>query len=544
MTSGSLERGRDAFHRQTWAEAYAQLSAADADTPLDADDLLPLALSSLLIGRDEESVSALTRAHQQFLTRGDIPKAAQCAIWVGWTLLNGIDMVRGTAWLSRAQRLLDECGVDCVERGWLILSRGRALAESGDPIAAMAMFDQARAIGQRFDDRDLLAMVGLGIGACRVHTSGVQDGLAYLDEVMTAVEAREVTPNIAGIVYCAVIDVCQELFDVQRAHSWTDAMTRWCESQPDIVPYHGVCQVHRAQILQLRGDWTDAQEIALDIATNRAERVDARALGGAHYRLAELYRLRGDFALAEEAYRTATRWGYPPEPGLAQLRLMQGQSEAAAATIGRALDEARDRPLRSRLLPAFVEIMLGVGDLERARSGAAELGEIALEYDVPYLKACAALAHGAVLLACDEVRDALASLRQAFAGWQSLDAPYEAARTRELLGLACGKLGDDERARLELDAAVWTYRELGAAPDMARLSPSAAPEPAATPGGLTSRELEVLRLIAAGKSNRAIAANLVLSEKTVARHVSNILTKLSVESRSAATAFAYEHQLV
>jgi DNA-binding NarL/FixJ family response regulator len=535
----TLERGRQAFQHQVWSEAFSQLASADRDQPLDPDDLLPLALASMLTAHDAECADALTRAHEGFLERGDVARAAQCAIWLGMTLLNGMEIVRGSAWLARAQRLLDEADLDCVERGWLLIPRGRQLSESGDRLTATAVFEEARAIGQRFGDKDLITMAGMGLGVCRVYTSGVRDGLAFLDEVMTAIEAGEVTPNIAGIVYCAVIDICQEVFDVRRADEWTTSMTRWCDAQPEIVPFHGVCQVHRAQILQLRGAWSDAQTIAEEVATKRPERAGPRAIGPAYYRVAELYRLRGDVARAEEAYRSASRWGYPPEPGIALLRLMQGQVEAASATIGRAVDDAQDRSLRSRLLPAQVEILLGAGDIDAARIAVEELGAIAAELDVPYLAACADMARGAVLLACGETRLALAALRQAFHGWQSLEAPYEAARTRELLGRACRALGDEDRAQLELDAAAWTYRELGAMPDLARLSAV----PTAT-DGLTARELEVLRLIASGKTNRAIAADLVLSEKTVARHVSNIFTKLGVPSRAAATAYAYEHDLV
>jgi DNA-binding NarL/FixJ family response regulator len=360
--------------------------------------------------------------------------------------------------------------------------------------------------------------------------------------VMTAIEAREVSPNVAGIVYCAVIDVCQDVFDVRRADEWTSAMQRWCASQPEMVPFRGVCEVHRAQILQMRGDWSDALEIAGTIASDQPRSTAGRAIGPAHYRLAEIYRLRGDYPRAEDAYRRASRDGCPPEPGLALMRLAQGQPDAAAATIARALDEALGGPLRSRLLPAYVEIMLATGEVDAAQGAVDELARIAAEHDVPYLRACAAMARGAILLAREQPREALSALREACAAWQELAAPYEVARTRELLARACHALGDQEHCGLELDAAAWAYRQLGAAPDLARVI--APPARSKLPGGLSSREVEVLRLIAAGKTNRAIAAELVLSERTVARHVSNIFTKLRVPSRAAATAYAYEHDLV
>ena len=539
--AGALARGRQAFQQQAWGDAYQQLSAADDEAALQPDDLLQLALASALTGRDGEWLANLVRAHEQFLAGGNVARAAQCAIWLGMSLQYRGERVRGAAWLSRAERLLDESTLDCVERGWLLIPRGRALAEQGDAAGATARFEQAQVIGQRFGDRDLLAMSRLGIGACRVYGGAIQDGLAYLDDVMPAVEASELSPNVAGIVYCAVIDLCQEVFDIRRATEWTSAMTRWCAGQPDLVPYHGVCQVHRAHILQLRGDWPSALAIVEDVAVTQAERADSQAIGPAYYRLAELHRLRGDYRRAEEAYRQASRFGFAPEPGWIVMRLAQGYAEAAAATISRALDEAHEPTARSRLLPAYVEIMLGVGELDAANEGAAELARLAAHQAVPYLFACAALARGAVLLASGAAHEALAALHEACASWQELEAPYEGARTRELRGLAYRALGDGERASLELDAAAWAYRQLGATPDLARVEQ---PATARSSKGLSARELEVLQLLASGRTNRAIATRLVLSEKTVARHVSNIFTKLDVSSRAAATAYAYEHALV
>lgn len=543
-TSEPLRLGREAFARQRWAEAYAQLSAADGEGLLEAEDLLSFALSSHLTGHEGEVEPALTRAHEQFLARGEIALAAQSAIWLGMSLHEALEPARAGGWLARAQRLIEEAGLDCVESGWLLLPRARQKLEQGDPVAARPLFEQARGIGQRFGDRDLVAMGSMGIGRCRVYGGEIRDGLALLDEVMTAIEARELTANIAGIVYCAVIDICQEVLDVRRAQEWTTSMTRWCASQPELVPFRGVCEVHRAQILQLRGDWHGAFAVAEQIPATQAGRVGPRAIGPAWYRLGELHRLRGEFAEAENAYRQASRLGYPPEPGLAHMRLAQGQLQAAASNISRSLEEAHDRSRRSSLLPAYVEIMLGVGDIDAAQAGADELEILAADHEVPYLSACAACARGAVLLRRGEPRAALTALSEGCAGWQDLEAPYEAARTRELVGLACRALGDEDRARLELDAASWTYRRLGAATDLARVSAALGTPRATMAGGLSTREMEVLRLLAAGMTNRAIAADLVLSEKTVARHVSNIFTKLGLTSRSAATAYAYEHQLV
>jgi DNA-binding CsgD family transcriptional regulator len=275
--------------------------------------------------------------------------------------------------------------------------------------------------------------------------------------------------------------------------------------------------------------------------TDQSER---DALAAAHYQQGELYRLQGQFAAAEEAYREASRAGREPQPGLALLRLTQNQMGAAEAAIRRALSEADDSMTRSALLPAFVEIMLAADDLPPARDAADEILAISETRDIPLLCAAAMHATGAVRLAEGDTGDALTALRRAWTVWQELEVPYEVARVRTLIGLACRRLGDEDTARMEFDAAHWAFHHLGAKPDDARveaLSRKALPQP---PGGLTPRELEVLQLVAVGKSNRAIADELFLSEKTVARHISNIFTKLDLSSRAAATAYAYRHALL
>jgi ATP/maltotriose-dependent transcriptional regulator MalT len=294
----------------------------------------------------------------------------------------------------------------------------------------------------------------------------------------------------------------------------------------------------------MRGRWGDAEQ-----ETHRArERLTLPrpdpAIGQAVYQQAELHRLRGAFAEADLAYRQASELGRSPEPGLAQLRLAQGQVEAAAAIIRRALGEARDRPTRASLLEPFVEIALAAGDVEAARDAASELGSIAAALDSPLLTAMAGRSDGAVRLAEGDAGGALGPFRRSHAAWLALDAPYEVARVRVLVARACQDLGDADTAALELDAARRTFRDLGAAPDLARVEEPAAVPVERPPGGLTVRETEVLRLVATGRTNRAIATELVLSEKTVARHLSNIFTKLGISSRSAATAYAYEHHLV
>jgi DNA-binding NarL/FixJ family response regulator len=539
----NLDRGRESYERHAWADAHAALSAADEATPLEPDDVVRLATAAYLIGRDDESADLLERAHYEFLRRGGVEAAVRCAFWLAFFLLGGGEVERGGGWAARGRRLLESDGRDCVEQGYMLFVVGMMSIFRGDLAIAHATFCQADEIGDRFADVDLVTLARHGQGRALIRQGRSAEGKALLDEVMVAVTSDAVSPVVAGDVYCSVIQACEESFDLRRAQAWTAALSHWCAEQPDLVPYRGQCLLHRAEIMQLHGAWQDAIAEVERASERLAQRPGRSAAGAAFYRRGELHRLSGEFAEAQECYRQASRCGREPQPGLALLRLAQGQVDAAQAAIRRVVDEAEGFIARSRLLPAHVEIMLAAGDVDAALAAADELSAMADDLDAPLLRARATHAQGAVLVARGDARAALAALRKAWSAWQELEAPHEAASSRALIALACRKLGDEDGAAMELDAARWAFQELGAVPDVVRIDGISRTAGRAV-GGLTARELEVLRLVAAGKTNRTIAADLFLSEKTVARHVSNIFVKVGVSSRAAATAYAYEHDLV
>jgi DNA-binding CsgD family transcriptional regulator len=539
-----LERGREAYARRAWQDAYSALSTADRTQPLAAPELELLTTSAAMVGRMDEYLTFLERLHHAYFDSDQPLRAARVAGWLGLNLALGGQVGRAGGWFGRAQRLVEREGRDCVERGYLMLPAGFQAQATGDYEAAYAAGATAAETAQRFGDTDLFTMAVYFQGMMRIRQGRAAEGLRLLDEAMVAVLADEVSPFVTGIVYCGVIACCEEAFDVRRAHEWTNALTRWCAEQPQMVSFTGRCLAHRAGIKQLRGEWTDALEEA-QLARDRCEQAMNRpATGQAYYQQAELYRLRGEFAAAEAAYREANRFGREPHPGLALLRLRQGDADAAVGAIRRALDETTDPLKRAGLLPAYGEIMLAAGSAEDARAGCRELADIAAGNESAMLGALAGYVQGAVALEEGDARAALASLRKAQRAWEDLEAPYDGARTRVLVGLACRALGDDDTATLELEAARDVFDELGAAPDLAAVDSLLQPAGSVDTHGLTARELEVLRLVAAGKSNKEIAAKLVVSEHTVARHLQNIFAKLRVSSRTAASAFAFEHDLV
>jgi ATP/maltotriose-dependent transcriptional regulator MalT len=512
--------------------------------PLAAEDLELLAMSAYLIARDDEYLGTLERAYNAYLDEGASVRAARCAFWLGLRLLFRGETGRATGWLARSRRLIECEEDDCVEEGYLLLPVAEEQLEEGNSEAAYAIAADACDIGSRFGETDLVAIARHLQGRAWIQQGRVANGLALLDEAMLAVTSGELSPLVTGLVYCSVIDGCQQVFAVSRAREWTAALARWCEEQPEMVSFTGKCLVHRAEILQLHGAWPEALAEARRGCERFERGIDPQSPASAFYQLAEMHRLRGEFAEAEQAYRSASTWGMEPQPGLALLRMTQGRVEIAAGAIRRVVSATKEPLQLARLLPAYIEIMLETGEIEKARPACQELEQITERFDTGLLGAIAAHARGALALAEGDTQTALGSLRRALQVWQQVEAPYLVARTRLLIGVACRALGDDEGAGLEMDAARAIFEQLGAVPDLARIDSPAKHASSDRLHGLTPREAQVLRLIATGKTNKNIAGELFVSERTVDRHVSNIFAKLSLPSRAAATAYAYQHSLI
>lgn len=540
-------RGRVSYAAGQWVKAYSALAAADRESPLEADDLVRSATAAYLLGRDRDAVSHWTRAHHGFIDQGRPDLAARCGFWLSLTLLLDGELARSTGWLGRIRRMLDDYRKDCAERGYVAVLDGLASMARGDNDAADAAFRDAVAAARRFGDRDLLALGLVGQGQAFVQRQETAAGVELLDEAMVGVSADDVTPFLAGILYCAVIVTCLRIFDLQRAREWTLELSDWCESRPEVVPFRGQCLIHRSEILQLQGDWTGALKEAEKACRHLGGRNKA-SVGRAFYQRGELHRLRGEFDDARAMYDEASCRGYEPQPGASLLRLAEGDRDAAAAAMRGVVNLAVGRqgpgggPSRAKLLAACVEVQVAADDIEAASTAADELAAMATAIRAPYLEALSCQASGAVLLARGNAEAAMPVLHQGWTMWQQVEAPYEAAQTRTLIARASDEMGDRESARMHAGAAIAAFERLGA--DPVASSRQLRPSNNDADHALTDREREVLGLVAAGGTNRQIARRLGISEHTVARHLSNIFDKLGVTSRTAASSFAHTHKLV
>lgn len=541
-TDSAIVRGRRHYESARWADAFEALRDAQRRGRLECADLKRLAWSAALIGDDDAFLDALENLYLACMGAGDARQAAWAAFWLGFRLFALGAPGRASGWLARAERQLEAEPDDCLERGYLLVPGIYGHLANDRNAEAQALAEQTGAIAARHQDTDLATIARNLQGRALLRRGECKHGLAALDEVMVTVVSGQLSPVVRGLVYCNVIATCHQFCALDRAREWTAALAEWCDRQPQLLTFTGNCHVHRSQIMQLAGDWCAALEEVRRIDREEKPGPDPEISGEACYQEGELHRLRGEFEAAETAYHEANRLGRDPQPGLALMRMAQGHAEEAVRAIARALGTTWPAWRRAQLLPAFVEITLAAGELEEARTATAELGRIAAAFDTGVLVALASQALGALRLAEARPAEAVAPLRRALSTWQRVGAPYLGARIRVLIGHAYRELGDAAGAALEEDAARQIFEELGAGPDLRAITLGADPD-AANRHGLSRRELQVLRLVATGRTNKAIAAKLCLSERTVDRHVSSILSKLGVTSRSAATAFAYEHGL-
>lgn len=539
MPVDELTAGREAYARRAWGEAREHLTRADPAT-LEADDQRALGTAAYLSGDRDAAIRALERAHSLGAASGDRRAAAHDAHRLALIFFDTGEPAVSAGWVARGLRLIEDEPDDAVERGYFMVNELFQHVAVGDVAGVAACAERIGVIGRKWQTPELIAFSLVNSGRALIYSGRVREGLARLDEGMVALASAEISPTMAGMLYCTMIDGCQELADYHRMAEWTAALTRWCDDQPELVAYTGQCAVHRAQILRASGSYGEAlDELARAVQRYAANGMD-RAVGLAHYERGEVLRTLGDLDAAEAAFEEAATHGHEPQPGASLLHVARGRTSAAVASVRRLLEEAHDPVTRSQRLGPAVEVLCAAGEIDEAKAAADELVAIAGTFGSAAVTASAAYAAGLVALARDDPAGSLPHLRRAWKAWIELGARYEAARSRVRIGVALRALGDEVSATSELSVALRTFVELGAEParrEVERLLGSRLPD------GLTAREVEVLRLVASGQTNPQIAAVLFLSEKTVARHLSNIFTKTGVTSRTAAAAYAYEHDL-
>lgn len=523
-----------------WVGRYDELAARrDA---LSAEELDALGLAAWFLGREAECERAWNAAHLAYLDAGDTDAAVRCVFWLGLTFADHRETVRAGAWMSRLFELVGTAEPSPRSAAAAALCEMLGAYATGRLEASVALGERALELARAARDPDTEVLAMMSLGRSLVRAGRTHEGFDCMDRVMLAISSGRVSNRAAGPVYCAVIASCIDRWDVDRARVWTRELNEWCDAQRGLEPFRGECSVHRASVLQLLGEWDEAATTLAEVC-EREHRPET--LENAFYDLGELYRLVGRRDEAESAYRHAGQLGREVQPGLALLRRDEGRVAAARAGIARALEASPSPRVRAELLVAQVELEAEDGDWEVAARAAGELRRMADDMDSIVLGAQADRAEARLLIGTDAPEPALPLLRSSWSVWRRLEATYEAAVTRVLMGRANRAIGDEEAAQLEFDAARTALSALSAVADLDRLERVAAGAGRhEASAGLTRRELEVLRLIASGRSNRQIATELFLSERTVARHVSNILGKLGLANRSSATAFAFEHGLV
>jgi len=535
-----LSDARDALERCDWQACFDAASRVTTDdTALEARRLDLLADAAWWLGRLDQCIEARERAYNLFDELGESRQAGQCAVWLYEHHAFRASPAIAKAWLRRARRALDDDDAS-VEHGALLLREAEVLHGSGDLAAAAALAERGGALGRQLRVADLEAEALQTLGRIRIDQGDPTEGLALLDEAMLFALDGRLSPYSTGKVYCSLVSACEELSDHGRAAEWTAATARWAERHPFAV-FPGLCRVHHATALQWQGDWAGAEREATR-ACAELSTINLPNAAAAWAEIGDIRRRLGDIAGAAAAFVNADRLCAQPRPGLALLRLAEGRLDMATSLIIDVVEATGwNRLARAKVLPARAQIAIAAGDLATAASAVDELEAIAKEFDSAGLLAAAATSRGRLQLAQSDP-NACATLRNAVSRWSELGVPYEMATARTLLGQACRRTEDTAGAAAAFEAAREVFDALGVHVDARDDADDRAPAP--LPAGLTAREAEVLRLVAAGHTNKEVAAALYLSDKTIARHLSNIFTKTGVTSRTAATAFAFEHHLM
>jgi len=550
-----LERAREAADGRRWGEAYEILSRVDQGMALGPEDLELLSTAAFLTGHRDVSRQASLRAYQIWVNSGENRKAARGAVRLGLDKLDTAEIAQASgclpaslsscsAWVAQASALLDD-KEDCVERGYLLVPLafehlvGRGGLEALEESVGVA--EQAVEIGRRFDDRELIALAGMILGRALIRSGREHHGMSVLEDSVSIAREGEVSAPVSGMILAAAVKAAEEQWDLLRFDRFVRALAGWCGRQQGMVQFRARSLAHEATLNRFHGRWSAALNLAEEATNPVIGSLDQSALAEALYEQGEIFRRRGDLGAAEDAFRRAGQMGCDPQPGLAFLRFVVGDTDTAAASIARALAEASTPLERVELLAAQTEILISIRDLDGAVGAVQELEAIASTHDSPFLDATARQAKGELLLAEGEAVSALEHLREASRVWRQFDLPYEQGQARALAARCCRMLGDEDTMVLEAETAVRIFAELGAGRDL--MDAQEVIGKSVETHGLTSRELEVLRLVTRGLTNKAIAEELVVSVRTVDSHVSNLFTKLGVTNRAAATDYAHRHDL-
>jgi class 3 adenylate cyclase len=464
----SLSAAHAAMERHAWNEAFDLLRQADSERTLSADELALLGEAAWWSSDIEACISARERAYAAYLDEGEPRKAAMVAFWLVRDHANRLSGSISLAWMKRGERLLQDAP-DSLEYGYLEMMRARAAHVAGEYDGSVEVAARAIETGMKYGDPNLQALGLVYQGMSLVARGDAEEGMALLDEATVAAVSGELRPNVTGMVYCNMISTCHELAEYRRAGEWTEAANRWCERQA-ITGFPGLCRVHRAEIFRLRGAWAEAEQEARRACGELMDHGLSAFAGDGFYEVGEIRLRMGDVASAETAFQQANELGRDPQPGLALLRMAQGNVDAAAALLRRSLQEKSEPLERVNRLAAQVEVAIAAGDPNTAEGAASELEEIAERYGSDALRASAAVARARVQLDKGDTAAAGESARRGWRLWRDVDAPYEGALARVVLGRAHRDSGGEEAGILELQAARAALEKLGAVPDARRVS--------------------------------------------------------------------------